>query len=176
DDSTESGAGQTSAPPATSGSTTQDASSGAPEISVVIPEPDEKRPDFVQKSDTLYFEIDKNVWQSEAELDRSKVQIQKITVFAPDQSGPPKDAVEFRDNIPPSMEDCVAIDFIRQLKPTAFSQVMFEMDNQNHLFVKLSNINFAAAIRGRSYLSEDLTYRYCYSASGDAPLFFSIER
>ncbi|MEG1774239.1 MAG: hypothetical protein RR320_05240, partial [Oscillospiraceae bacterium] len=179
DDSAGSGAGLTNTPSASSapsGGTTDGTASAAPEISVVLPEPDEKRPDFVQKSDTLYFEIDKNVWQSEAELDRSKVQIQKITVFASDQSGPPKGAVEFPDNIPPSMEDCVAIDFIRQLVPTAFSQVMFEMDNQNHLFVKLSNINFAAAIRGRSYLSDDLTYRYCYSANGDAPLFFSLER
>lgn len=146
-----------------------------PEITVEIPK--DEKPSFVKKNHTLYYEIDTNVWQSEKELDKNKVPIQKITVFKMDGIAPPINAVAFTDDIPPSMEDCVAIDFIRQEKPTSFSQVVFEMDKQNRLFVRLSNINYASSITRRHYLYEQLTYRYCYSGKdSEIPLFFSIER
>lgn len=135
------------------------------------------RPDFIQKDLTLYFEIDKNVWRSEPELDASKIAVKKITVFSGNLSPVAEDAVEFSENAQPFIEDCVAIDFIRQRQPTAFPQVMFEADRQNKLFVPIVNINFANQIYRKTYLMNDVTYRYAYNQAEDtAPLYFSVER
>ncbi|MEG0338364.1 MAG: hypothetical protein RR573_00445 [Oscillospiraceae bacterium] len=151
--------------------------SASPEITVIVPDPKNDKPDFVQKNNTLFFEIDKDVWQSEADLDKTKIQIKKITVFNSEIAAPNEKAVEFKENNPPSMEDCTAIDFIRQTKPTAFPQVMFEIDNQNRLFVKLSNINYAADVSSKAYLYDTLTYRYFYpDKENKVPMFFSVER
>ncbi|MEG1568468.1 MAG: hypothetical protein RR349_02870 [Oscillospiraceae bacterium] len=168
------GASSSMAPPSASSAPP---ASTPPGVTVVVPNPKDDKPDFVEKNNTLFFEIDKDVWQSEADLDKTKVQIKKITVFNSEIAKPNEKAVEFKENSPASMEDCVAIDFIRQTVPTAFPQVMFEIDNQNRLFVKLSNINYAAEIVGKAYLYDALTYRYFYpDKENTVPLFFSVER
>ncbi|MEG1476627.1 MAG: hypothetical protein RSC38_02715, partial [Oscillospiraceae bacterium] len=168
------GASSSMAPPSASSAPP---ASTPPGVTVVVPNPKDDKPDFVEKNNTLFFEIDKDVWQSEADLDKTKVQIKKITVFNSEIAKPNEKAVEFKENSPASMEDCVAIDFIRQTVPTAFPQVMFEIDNQNRLFVKLSNINYAAEIVGKAYLYDALTYRYFYpDKENKVPLFFSVER
>ncbi|GKH50557.1 hypothetical protein CE91St46_16680 [Eubacteriales bacterium] len=148
----------------------------SPDITVNLPDGD-STPPFIEKKMTLYFEIDTNIWQSETDLDKSKVPVQRITVFGSPQRQPPEGAVEFEDSQPPTMEDCVAIDFIRQKIPTTLPQVIFELDNQNRLFVRMKNINFAASFPRRNYQSDALTYRYCYAErTSETPLFFSIER
>lgn len=134
-------------------------------------------PDFIEKNQTLYFEIDPNVWQSEKELEAEKIQVKKVTVFSGFSLNLAANAVEYTDNLPPSIEDCVAIDFIRQKQPTAFAQISFEMDRTNRLFMYLYNINNAARIERRVYLVNDLTYRYCYQKPEDTtPMYFSVER
>ena len=134
-------------------------------------------PDFVEKDQKLYFEIDAGVWQSEEELEAEKVRVKKVTVYTGELPELPAGAVEFEDNAPPGLEDCVAIDLLRQRIPTAFSQIQFEADRQNRLFVRLWNINFAGKIDQRAFLSGDLTYRLAYQNKSDqTPLYFSVER
>lgn len=147
-----------------------------PEISVTVPD-DSSQPDFITQNNTLYFEIDTNVWQEESVLDKKKVQVQKVTVFAGDIPALPQQALEYSDDAPPSVEDCIAIDFIRKASPTAFPNIMFEMDKQNKLFVRLSNVSYANRIDRRTYLIDELTCRYSFQGSGDkTPRYYSIER
>lgn len=73
-------------------------------------------PGFVERTRELYFEVDKDVWQSESELDRTKVFVKRVIVLKAD--APPEDAEEgVDDNAPPSIDDVVAIDSIRQESP-----------------------------------------------------------
>lgn len=134
-------------------------------------------PDFIKKNITLYFEIDKNVWQPEAELDKSKVIVNKVTVMRPDplpdfgEGGAPYD-----DNLPPGIEDCVAIDFARQEMPTAFRNILFEMDKQNKLFIRLKNISYTERIVQKTYEREGMTFRCCYQMDDREKLmYYSIE-
>ena len=134
-------------------------------------------PDFVEKNISLYFEIDKNVWQSEAELDKSKVLIKKVTVMKPQGEFVIPKEPGFDDNLPPSIEDCVAIDYARQNQPTAFSNVLFEMDKQNKLFVHLKNISYAERIVQKSYDVDGMTFRCCYPLDQrDKMMYYSIEK
>lgn len=157
------------------GSSSAGSSSSSSEASVSSQGP--STPEFIEKNQTVYFEIDANVWQSEKELDAEKVQVKKVTVFSGFSAEVPPEAVKYDDNIPPSIEDCVAIDFIRQKQPTAFAQIMFEVDRQNRLFMRLSNINFAEKVDRRAFLVNDIIYHYCYQKPTDkTPLYFSVER
>lgn len=134
-------------------------------------------PDFVEKNQTIYYEIDTNIWQPEQALEADKVQIKKVTVFTGNIGSIPTEAVKVDDNPPLSVEDCVAIDFIRQKAPTAYSDVRFQANTQNRLFVKISDINFATSINSQAYRVGDLIYRYSYDETGGAsPLYFSVER
>ncbi|MDL2232096.1 hypothetical protein LJC63_00760 [Ruminococcaceae bacterium OttesenSCG-928-L11] len=137
-------------------------------------------PDFVETQLTLYFEIDKDVWRSETSLnenqEKNKIFIKRITILG--QEVPPDSirGMEIEDNAPPSIEDCVAIDYVRQAQPTAFNDISFEMDKQNKLFIRLWNINYADKITRRVFTLDNQTWRYCYWAeSGDAPAYYSIE-
>jgi antitoxin component YwqK of YwqJK toxin-antitoxin module len=132
-------------------------------------------PDFVDKVKSLYFEIDKDVWQSEEKLDKTKVFIKRVTVIGnllPPESG----TTEIEDNGQPGVEDCVAIDHIRRTSPTAYADVAFEMDKQNKLFRRLWNINYADRVLRKTFLVDDVTYRFCYQPDNtQTPAYYSIE-
>jgi len=132
-------------------------------------------PDFVEKTKQLYFEVDKDVWQSEADLDKTKVFVKRVTVI--DSAVPSGEgATPIDDDSTPSVEDCVAIDSIRKRMPTAFADVVYEMDKQNKLFQQIWNINYANRIIRRSFIADDVTYRLCYQTDGaEAPAYYSIE-
>lgn len=137
-------------------------------------------PDFIQKDITLYFEIDRNIWRSEAELisnnEKSKLQVSKITVFNQDQPILPEDAAEYDENVAAGIEDCVAIDYLRQTTPTAFSNVLFQMDKQNKLFVRVGAVSYADKIVCKARTQGKLTYRTYYQADDAKQLmYFSIE-
>lgn len=134
-------------------------------------------PEFIEKQRTIYFEVDKNVWQTEGELDKSKIIIKKATVFNNLPALLPKgEPVEYSDNIPPSIEDCAAIDIIRISKPTVFSNIYYEMDKQNKSFIYLKHINFGGKIVRKNFTSGDLTYKYCYDLNEpDKLLYYSAE-
>ena len=135
------------------------------------------QPGFVEKNQKLYFEIDKDVWQSEDELDKSKVKVSCVTVFGDTERKAPETAAEYQDGGPPSIEDCVAIDYIRQDTPTAFSNVVFQMEKQNKLFIRLQSINYASGISRNVYTVNGLTYRYCYPlGEEEKPLYYSIRK
>jgi len=132
-------------------------------------------PDFVEKTKQLYFEVDKDVWQSEADLDKTKVFVKRVTVIGsafPSGEG----ATPIDDDFPPGVEDCVAIDDIRKRMPTAFADVVYEMDKQNKLFQRIWNINYANRIIRRSFIADDVIYRLCYQTDGaEIPAYYSIE-
>ncbi|MFV0402309.1 MAG: MORN repeat-containing protein [Oscillospiraceae bacterium] len=139
-------------------------------------------PDFVEKQLTLYFEIDKDVWRSESSLnengEKNKIFIRRITVLGgePLPAEDEGDGMEVEDNAPPSIEDCVAIDYVRQTDPTAFHDISFEMDKQNKLFIRLWNVNYAERISRRVFTVGDQTWRYCFLGdSEELPAYYSIE-
>lgn len=143
-------------------------------------------PDFIQKNLTLYFEIDTNVWQAEADLDKTKVFVSKVTVCNDTVSldSLPEDTYE--EDRSPSIEDCVAIQRLREDEPTSFSNVTFQLDQQNKLFVEVSGISYANQIQRHVLEKDGLMYEYCYpydagtvldTNPGDAvPMYYSIRK
>lgn len=134
-------------------------------------------PEFIERTQALYFEIDKDVWQTEAELDKTKLTVRRVTVLSPPENPDNIQGVELTDNIPPSLEDCAGIDYLRRSSPTVFSNILFEIDKRNRLFQRIWNISYAGKIVRRSYRKDDLVYRYCYQLDDPQTLmYFSIER
>lgn len=119
-------------------------------------------PSFVEQNLTLYYEVDANVWQAEADLDKTKVFVEAVTVLdgAVPAAGLPETA--FEEDQPPSLEDCVAIEVLRGAEPTAFSNVSYQLDQQNRLFVAVSGINYANQIQRWGLEQDGLLYVYCY--------------
>ncbi len=140
-------------------------------------------PDFITAGKVVYFEIDNDIWLSEEELDasdaKSKIKVKKITIYngeMPTLSNETKASL-FEDNSAPTIDDCVAIDYTRLVSPTVFSNIIFQMDKQNSLFVKLKNIDFAGKIVRLTHIENQLTYRYCYSLDDrETMYYYSIER
>ena len=148
-----------------SGDTSSDTSDGASSEPATYP-------DFVEKNRTLYFEVDANVWQTEQDLDKTKVLVKRVTVFgAPDKSAT-ADAMELVDDSPASLEDCVAINTIRVTSPTAFGEVQFEIDSENKLFARIWNINYAGRVMRKAYGARGIMYKACYpSADAQEPSY-----
>jgi hypothetical protein len=133
-------------------------------------------PDFVQRTRRLYFEIDRDVWQDEQELDKTRVSVRRVTVLGSGAPIPGANATPIDDNGLPGVEDCVLIDHIRLQSPTAFADVAFEIDKQNRLFQRIWNINHADRIIRRSFMVNNLIYRFSYQPDNTAtPAYFSIE-
>lgn len=166
-----------------SSSSSQSASSSA--------QSEPQQPEFVEKNLTLYFEIDSNVWQAEDTLDKTKVFVSAVTVFGDNvtQETLPEDVYEV--DKAPSLEDCVAIRCLREETPTAFSNVTFQLDEQNKLFLAVSGINQANQITRFGRDANGLTYEYCYpytaaaesSAESDSeteqdvtPMYYTIRK
>ena len=137
------------------------------------PAPQEERPAFIEENRTLYFEIDRNVWQAEKDLDKQKVTVKKVTVIG--TAALPEQAQLWEDSTPVAVEDCVAIDAIRRSAPTAFSNVVFEMDKQNKLFLYIRNISYADRVVRQGRDADGLRYIYCspLDAPGE-PAYYSI--
>ncbi len=133
-------------------------SSSSSQSTQVEPEP----PEFIQKNLTLYFEIDSNVWQAEADLDKTKVFVQKVTVCGDYVSLESLSEDVYEEDRAPGIEDCVAIQQMRTNEPTAFSNVTFQMDEQNKLFVEVSGMNYANQIQRQILEKDGLVYEYCY--------------
>jgi antitoxin component YwqK of YwqJK toxin-antitoxin module len=132
-------------------------------------------PDFVDRMRLLYFEVDKDVWVAELDLDKSKISVKRVTVI--DSTPPPESgAVLIEDNNPPGMEDCIAIDYIRRHMPTAFSNITYEIDRQNRLFQRVWGISHADSVTRMTFLSGDVLMRFCYPPGEDGfPAYYSIE-
>jgi hypothetical protein len=131
----------------------------------------------VEKTKSLYFEIDTDVWQQESELDKTKVAIKRVTVLTANSAPPPQaDATPLEDSGQPGVEDCVAIDSLRLSSPTAFADVAFEIDKQNKLFGRVWSINYADRVNRKAYLVGELAYRYAYRPEdASTPAYYSIE-
>lgn len=143
-------------------------------------------PDFIQKNLTLYFEIDSNIWQAEADLDKTKVFVSRVTVCNDTISLDSLPAETYEEDRAPSIEDCVAIQCLREGEATAFSNVTFQLDQQNKLFVEVSGISYANQIQRHVLEKDGLMYEYCYpydtgtvldTNTGDAvPMYYSIRK
>lgn len=135
----------------------------------------EEPPDFIDRFKVLYFEVDKDVWEYEPEKYEPKVLISKVTVL--DAMAPDEETQALDDDPPPGMEDCIAVDALRQSLPTAFPDVFFEIDKQNKLFQRVWNISHASNIRRLSYVDGSVIWRFCYDGEdAEAPTYFSVER
>ncbi|MCL2056099.1 MAG: hypothetical protein FWH02_02640 [Oscillospiraceae bacterium] len=131
--------------------------------------------DFIDREKLLIFEIDDGIWETGALADKSKIFIGRVTVIG--GAGMPEDPViSLEDNGLPTVEDCVAIDFIRRQSPTAFADVNFEIDKRNKLFQRVWSINHADRVDREAFIAGDVIYRFAYMA--DSPgqyAYYSIE-
>ena len=143
-------------------------------------------PDFIQKNLTLYFEIDSNIWQAEADLDKTKVFVSEVTVCADNIPLETLSADVYEEDRPPAIQDCVAIERLRRDEATAFSNVTFQLDQQNKLFVEVSGVSYANQIQRYGLEKDGLVYEYCYpydtgtvldtDTAGTAPMYYSIRK
>ncbi len=138
----------------------------------------EELPSFVGSQNVIYFQIAGDNWQSEEELDKTKVNIEKVTVFDADMPNIDDIRAEmFDNNSATAIDDCVAIDYLRETTPTLFSNIVFRMDSSNTAFVKISNIDYAGKIVKLTHYVDDLTYVYNYQLDDeDTMYYYSIER
>ncbi len=134
--------------------------------------------DFMEAQKILYFEIDSDVWQQESELDKTKISVKKITIYngvMPEGATSSPDIYE--DSSQTTIDDCVAIDYLRLKTPTVFSNIIFQMDKSNSAFVELRNIDYAGKIVKLANYVDGLTYRYCFELSDRSTMqYFSVER
>lgn len=112
------------------------------------------------------------MWQTEGELDKTKVLVSSVTVANGDEPALSQDLSGYNDNAAPELQECVAIDLLRQSAPTAFSNVTFEMDRQNTFFVQVTGINYASSILRTAYLDGTLIYRCCYQLDDDQQMMY----
>ncbi len=139
---------------------------------------DDTLPSFVGSEQELYFQIAGDVWQSEKDLDKTKISVTKVTIFGDDM--PNIDGVReelFEHNTVTFIDDCVAIDYLRQNTPTLFSNIVFRTDTSNSAYVRISNIDYAGKIVKYARYVDDLTYIYSYQLSDDNTMYYySVER
>ena len=135
------------------------------------------QPSFVEKNLTLYFEIDTDVWQSEEELDKTKVSVDRVTVFGAEVPDSLSEAEAYQDDAAAALDDCVAIEFLRSGDATLFSNVTYTVDSRNKLFAQVRDISYAGKIVRRVYESGSLLYTYCCTLEApEVPRYFSISR
>ncbi len=178
-----SSSGDSTTSQSTSSSSTQPSTSGTAQSSASSSQSsdsgnDNGLLDFMEAQKTLYFEVDSDVWQKESELDKTKVGVKRITMFS---GVMPEIAVSspdiYEDSTTTTIADCVAIDYLRVKTPTAFSNIIFQMDKSNSAFVELRNIDHAGKIVKLASYVEGLTYRYCYELTNRNTMqYFSVER
>lgn len=143
-------------------------------------------PDFIQKNLTLYFEIDTDIWQAEADLDKTKVFVSEVTVCTDNITLDHLPEEVYEEDRPPAIQDCVAIERLRRDEATAFSNVTFQLDQQNKLFVEVSGVSYANQIQRYGLEKDGLVYEYCYpydtgtvldsNTDDTAPMYYSIRK
>lgn len=139
------------------------------------PESDLSKPNFIQREKAIYFEIDTDIWQIESELEKEKVLIKKVTVMGAGKVPEGKDVIKLDEDLPPSIEDCVAIETLRQDKPSAFEDVIYQVNRQNKLVRNVWSISHASGVTRDSYLTENIIYRFCYDEQSGESAYYSIE-
>ena len=129
-----------------------------------------------------------SVWQAEADLDKTKVFVSGVTVLGDDVPLDSLPGEAYTLDRAPAIEDCVAIEQLRTARPTAFSNVTYQLDKQNALFVQVSALNYANQIQRRALERDGLVYEYCYPydagtvleqapAEGEStPMYYSIRK
>lgn len=80
----------------------------------------------------------------------------------------------------------MAIERLRRDEATAFSNVTFQLDQQNKLFVEVSGVSYANQIQRYGLEKDGLVYEYCYpydtgtvldtDTAGTAPMYYSIRK
>ncbi len=138
-------------------------------------------PDFITQDITVYYEIDTNVWRSEKDdswqTDKALVSISSVTVFGQTLPDIPTNVTAYDDNLAPQIEDCVAVDYLRVTRPTLMSELYYEFDKSNSLYVLVQNIDYSTKIYRDVYADGDFIYRFCYlDATKSELLYCTIEQ
>ena len=76
------------------------------------------------------------------------------------------------ENGAPALQECVTIDRIRLVNPTAFSNINYELNTLNRKYIEIKGINLADAIYEEVYESEGVRYRLCYEMDKPNQLMF----
>ena len=71
-----------------------------------------------------------------------------------------------------ALQECVAIDRIRLMNPTAFSNINYELTSMNRTHIAVSGINLAEAIYEEVYELDGVRYRLCYEMYNPNELMF----
>lgn len=137
---------------------------------------DPEKPDFVEREVTLYFEVDRDVWQTEDELDKTRVLIDGVTVFGDTDYAVPEEAVLLEDGGAPSEEDCIAIDFLRETDPTAFPGVQFEINRSSRFSVRIGTVSAASRIDRRRWTENGACFDFAYEPDGSVMRYFTVTR
>lgn len=125
----------------------------------------------------IYYYLATDEWQTEETLDMSAVNITGVSTyrskldvgFLEGESMTPENGAA-------ALQECVAIEKIRLTRPTAFSNINYELTTMNRTHIAVSGINLAEAIYEEVYEVDGVRYRLCYQMDDpDEVMFVSVE-
>jgi antitoxin component YwqK of YwqJK toxin-antitoxin module len=125
----------------------------------------------------IYYYLSTDEWQTQEDLDLSAVNVTAVTTY---RSGVDLSFLSGEDATPENggaaLQECVAIEKVRQTKPTAFSTISYEMSTMNRNYISVSGINMAESIYEEVYELDDVSYRLCYQMDDpDERMFVTYE-
>ena len=121
----------------------------------------------------VYIYLPTDEWQEESKADFSAINVTGVssyreavtTGFLEEESMTPENGAA-------ALQECVAIDRIRLMNPTAFSNINYELTSMNRTHIAVSGINLAEAIYEEVYELDGVRYRLCYEMYNPNELMF----
>lgn len=117
----------------------------------------------VQNVYNIFYYLLTDEWQSADKLDPAGVHVTGVSVYG---SGISAAFLEGEAMVPENgaagLQECVAIEKVRMVQPTAFSTINYEMQTRNSTYTEVKGINMARAIYAEVYDIDGIRYRMCY--------------
>lgn len=129
--------------------------------------------DFNTEKQSIYYYVNNSEWVAEADMDKSSVKAEGVTVFKDEPDQPfPDDKEYIPVNGVTELMDCIAIEKVRKRTPTAFSNIFFEEVSRNYRYTYVKNINYTQAIYEKCIDTENFSYQLCYQIDDAKKLYY----
>ena len=127
----------------------------------------------VQNIYGIYYYLMSDEWQNVENLDLSAIHVTSAAVYWPEISvGFLNEESMVPENGSVALMECIAVEKIRMERPTAFSNINYEMLTKNNSYTQVRGVNMAEAIYKEVYDVEGVRYKLCYEMDNPNDLRF----